>query len=429
MPHWLDQLFIDCGQNPRDYFHSKPLETVCKYFWEDGTKLSAPQGIEGLSKALSLALNEPQNSIIKYLKNSSYIYRNTSHVFLEKSLHSISTYLDFKIIQSIFSLPFLGIFSTMNRNHERRFSNEKTVQYFNRYATYNGSNPYEAPSTLGVIPHIENFFGAHAPKDGMYSITKSIQKLAIDLGVIFHMDKRVERIEIENKRAIKIHVEKENIAIDYLVCNGDVNSIYPLISDPKLTTPKPKEPSSSAVIFYWGINKQFAQLDVHNIFFSADYKKEFDTIFNKRMIDEDPTVYINISSKYAPQDAPSGKENWFVMVNAPYNKNQDWAYIKKQTKKAILGKLNRMLKCDISKLIEEEKIWTPKDIEKETSSYLGALYGNSSNSKTAAFFRHRNKSSIYRNIYFCGGSVHPGGGIPLCLQSAKITSELLFRAE
>lgn len=147
------------------------------------------------------------------------------------------------------------------------------------------------------------------------------------------------------------------------------------------------------------------------------------------MIDEDPTVYINISSKYAPQDAPSGKENWFVMVNAPYNKNQDWEYIKKQTKKAILGKLNRMLKCDISKLIEEEKIWTPKDIEKETSSYLGALYGNSSNSKTAAFFRHRNKSSIYRNIYFCGGSVHPGGGIPLCLQSAKITSELLFRAE
>ena len=185
-----------------------------------------------------------------------------------------------------------------------------------------------------------------------------------------------------------------------------------------------QERSSSAVIFYWGIGKSFPQLDLHNIFFSGDYKAEFDAIFKTKTLFEDPTVYVNITSKDVPTDAPAGKENWFVMVNAPHDTGQDWKELSIALRKWVIQKLNRALDVDIAPLIEEEWIMTPDVIEARTQSYLGALYGASSNNKMAAFMRHPNFSKQLTNLYFCGGSVHPGGGIPLCLLSAKIVADL-----
>ena len=186
-----------------------------------------------------------------------------------------------------------------------------------------------------------------------------------------------------------------------------------------------KERSSSALIFYWGISKEFENLDVHNIFFSTDYRKEFDYIFNKHDVFDDPTVYVHISSKVEKSDAPNGKENWFVMINVPSNKNQDWESIIKKARENILKKLSRMLSTEVETLIETEEILNPLLIESKTNSFAGSLYGTSSNDKFAAFFRHPNFSSQIKNLYFVGGSVHPGGGIPLCLLSAKIACEMI----
>jgi phytoene dehydrogenase-like protein len=168
-------------------------------------------------------------------------------------------------------------------------------------------------------------------------------------------------------------------------------------------------------------------LDVHNIFFSDDYKKEFELIFEKNMVSDDPTVYIHISSKVENNDAPSGKEAWFVMINVPGNKGQDWDEIIKSSRKNILSKLSNMLGRDIESLILKEDLLEPRTIEIKTQSHLGSLYGTSSNNQMAAFFRHPNFSSKLRNLYFVGGSVHPGGGIPLCLLSAKIATELALK--
>ena len=126
--------------------------------------------------------------------------------------------------------------------------------------------------------------------------------------------------------------------------------------------------------------------------------------------------------KDIPSDAPNGSENWFVMINAPHDSNQNWDQIISQLRINVIKKINRILKVDIEKSIQIEKVYTPKTIEKTSHSYLGSLYGSSSNSKLSAFFRHSNFSNKIPNLFFCGGSVHPGGGIPLCLMSAKIVS-------
>ena len=148
-------------------------------------------------------------------------------------------------------------------------------------------------------------------------------------------------------------------------------------------------------------------------------------VFNKKNLFPDPTIYINITCKEDPLDAPEGKENWFVMINGPANSGQNWEQVIPQARKNIIAKLNRLLQTDIEMLIESESILDPTLIEERTGSFMGSLYGASSNGRMAAFFRPPNFTNYIRNLYFCGGSVHPGGGIPLCLKSAEITASLI----
>ena len=143
----------------------------------------------------------------------------------------------------------------------------------------------------------------------------------------------------------------------------------------------------------------------------------------------DPTVYINITSKYKPDDAPAGHENWFVMVNAPHIEEQNWDELITQARQYIISKINRVLKTDIEPHIVAEKTLDPRGIETNTQSYLGSLYGTSSNSRMAAFYRHPNFSKHIKGLYFVGGSVHPGGGIPLVLSGAKIVAGMVEEFE
>ena len=164
---------------------------------------------------------------------------------------------------------------------------------------------------------------------------------------------------------------------------------------------------------------------MHNILFTEDYKTEFEHLFDSKTITDDPTVYINITSKKISADAPEGKENWFVMINVPSVYEQNWDRMIATARKNIIAKISRILGEDVSKYIEYEEKLTPQLIQNKTNSFKGSLYGTSSNNRFAAFFRHKNFSSDYKNLYFCGGSVHPGGGIPLALSSAKIIAKLI----
>jgi phytoene dehydrogenase-like protein len=196
----------------------------------------------------------------------------------------------------------------------------------------------------------------------------------------------------------------------------------------KATEVLKQERSSSALIFYWGINHSFPTLELHNIFFTKNYQAEFESLFISKKAYADPTIYVNITSKMEPGlQAPEGRENWFVMVNAPANMGQDWLAFRAQYRAAIIEKLNKIIGVDIEPMIEVEEVLDPVIIENRTNSYMGSLYGTSSNSKMAAFLRHPNFSKKIKNLYFVGGSVHPGGGIPLCLKSAAIMSKMVAK--
>jgi len=426
MPQYVDELFELAGKDPSQFFSYQKLDPICQYFFEDDSRLTAYADQKKFINDVE-SLTGEGHALRKHLDNSSEIYQISNPVFLERSLQRLKTYLTSAAFRALFQLRKLDASRTMHQANSKTFKDNRLVQYADRFATYNGSNPYQAPATLNVIPHLEQHFGAYFPKAGMYSIATSLVELAESIGIKFYYNSKVDQIILNEEKVVGVKVNEDVINADVIVSNMDIWFTYHklLSSHPNLFPKKilSQERSSSALIFYWGIKKQFPELDLHNIFFSADYKAEFDRIWQKQTIYDDPTVYVNISSRLKTDDAPDGCENWFVMINVPANKGQDWDKLIEEARINIQQKLSRILKTDIAELIVSESILDPRSIESRTSSYQGSIYGTSSNSRFAAFLRHANRSSKIKNLYFCGGSVHPGGGIPLCLLSAKIVSE------
>ena len=165
------------------------------------------------------------------------------------------------------------------------------------------------------------------------------------------------------------------------------------------------------------------------MFFSDNDKEEFDAVFLDKDIHNSPSFYLYISSKVVKGDAPEGKENWFVLINAPVNKDQNWEQKVNDMREYVIRRMNAELNTDITQLIEVEEVLTPLVIEAKYHGKDGSIYGNASNNRFSAFYRHANYSKQLKGLYFAGVSVHPGGGIPLALNSAKIACECLFKDE
>lgn len=427
LPHLVSNTIEDCGKNPRDYFKYSKREVACQYFWDDGTALTAWGEAEKFAKEVEEKLGVPQEVVVDYLKMSKHIYETTQPVFLEKSLHKLDSYLNKETLSAISQMHKLHLTGTLHDLNRKKLEHPKLVQLFDRFATYNGSSPYLTPGVMSSIPHLEHNVGTFYPKGGMRQIVNALYNLAVDLGVKFKFSSPVERIVLKQKKAVGVEQGGEFYSADIVVSNMDVVPTYRnLLKDARAPERVLRqERSSSALIFYWGVKKQFKELNLHNIFFSNNYKEEFEAIFKNKTTYVDPTVYVNISSKAEAADAPPHGENWFVMVNVPGNTGQDWDTLIPKLRKNVLQKLSKNLGENIEALVEYEDVLEPRSIEANTGSYQGSLYGASSNNTMAAFLRHPNFSRRLANLYFCGGSVHPGGGIPLCLLSAKITASLI----
>ena len=427
MPHLVTELFKLAGEDVKNYFEFSKKEIACNYFWQDGTSFTAYGERKKFLKEVEKIFGEPQYNVDKYLKKAKKKYDLTSSLFLEQSLHKVKTFISLDTLKALFQLKTFELQKSLHQANTQSFSSPHLIQLFDRYATYNGSDPYQTSGIMTLIQHLESAYGTFVPKKGMVSITESLFGLAKRLGVKFSFETVVKEIKVELGVISGIKTKSGSFSSDYVISNMDVFHTYKkLLPNEILPINRLKqERSSSAVIFYWGIKQSFPDLDLHNIFFSKNYKKEFQAIFKDKTVSEDPTIYINITSKEVVGDAPKGCENWFIMINTPADHGQDWTQIVNRLRSHIITNISKRLNVNLKNLIVCEEVLTPPDIESKTQSYMGALYGASSNDTMAAFLRHPNFSNRIKNLYFCGGSVHPGGGIPLCLLSAKIVDELI----
>ncbi len=450
LPQVFDELLATAGRRLEDYLELVPLDPVFRHAFSDGTVFRAPAGPTRFAEEAERVFGVPRARVEAYLRYCERLYQIAAPVFLNNSLHELATFLQPRVTFSMLRSLQIDPFRSMARANRAKLRDPRLVQLFNRLASYNGSNPYRAPATFNLIGAVEQVFGAYGVRGGIYAIPAMLAEVAAELGVVFRYGTPVQRIlragardragggrhsrgrhPGRGGRVWGVQVDGQELRFDAVVTNLDPERTYrELLEDteaPWYRRYLESEPSSSAVVFLWGLDREFPELGLHNMFYSAEYREEFSRIFDDGDLSADPTVYLNIGCRVTPEDAPTGGENWFLLINAPPDRGQNWDELGRRVREAVLGKLSGALGCNLESHLRVERALTPPELAERTGSFRGSLYGLASNRVGAAFSRHPNRSRRYPGLYFCGGAAHPGGGMPLAVRSGALAAELLLR--
>jgi phytoene desaturase len=429
----FESLFARAGRRLEDYVELTPLEPITRYFWRDGLTLDAVSDEAAMRRAIAAFSAVDADGYSDFMRHTAALFRIVKEPFLYRRKPGL---------RDLAGLPMrdalkIDAFRSMHASVRTFFSDPRLVQLFDRFATYNGSSPYQAPATLNTIAHVEMAGGAYYPRGGVFALARAFERLAIELGVTICYGARVRKVLVSGGRARGVATDIGMVDTDLVVCNADYAHARatllrdkPHTDDQAMSRFRPSrvlraglEPSCSGFVLFLGVRGAFDQLAHHNIFFGADYPREFDDIFKRKRPADDPTLYVCITSKTDSAHAPAGHENWFVLVNAPYlNPGVDWAREAGPYAERVLESL-----CAQSGLRREQivtrEIMTPADIQTRYGGHFGAIYGYSSNSMWSAFMRPANRDGVIRRLYYASGSAHPGGGVPLVTLSGMAAAD------
>lgn len=414
MPHIYKEFFK--SNNIQNKFELKKLDITCRYFWNDGTVFNYYSDEEKLKiEIIEVFGLESLKSFEKYISYSEKIYNLSIDSFLNNEFN-VKSFLNLNGLKNIFKFVNFKSLHYLNKSF---FKNYKLINIFDRFATYNGSNPYSAPSLFCLIAYVETKYAPYYPVNGIYSIADTLYKNALNLGIKFNFNSEFRNLNHTGNKIKEITINDTEI-------NTSDSEIIFNFTNYENNIEETLDFSCSGFVILAGVRGNTNQLTHHNILFSDNYKKEFDDIFIKNIPADDMTIYISISSKTLKSDAPELMENWFILVNVPNTKsNIEWNDKQKSEYKNKIYDRIEKFGLNIKDKIIFDSIISPMDFKNNFNSEFGSLYGISSNSFFTLMKRPLNKSKKFTNLYFTGGNTHPGGGVPLCFLSGKIVANLV----
>lgn len=430
MPDVFREVIRLSGENPDEYLNFIKLNTHTRNVSSDGKVLDFSSNQEKMKDQLSTLDPTGAKNYESFIKEITRLYQLGSSQFFRKSFTSYTDYLS----------PGLGAafarvrpLQSLHHFYRRYFSDPFILQALDRYATYIGSSPYISPATFALIAYLELVEGVYYTRGGNWKIAEAFEKVARISGVTIRTDCQVTSIQVINGKAVAVAVaDGESYSCDLVVMNADLLAAYPELVEekdrPHFSDRKAAsfEPSISAFVALASLKTRNKQLLHHTVYFSSDYEREFKELFAEKKYPESPTIYISNSSVTEPEKGPSG-DNLFILANAPAVKKESVRDGFPERYKELIYQSLEKQGVSISGQILEEKLITPEDIQSQFGAYKGALYGVASNRKKDAFFRPRNKAQDIGNLYFVGGSTHPGGGSPMVTLSGMNVADAIVR--
>ncbi|MBM7603627.1 diapolycopene oxygenase [Metabacillus crassostreae] len=434
MPWVLEQLFQNANRKLSDYVTIKRIEPQWKTFFEDGTTIELTSDLPNLLKQLENISKEDASELYNYLNYSSKMYDYCMKSVYKKSISGLH---DLRSMHSVKELLSMDPMKTMNQGTKKFFKNKKIQQLFNFLIMYLGSSPYHAPAVLSQLAHVQLGLGIYYVEGGMYKIADAMSKVLHEFQVKVHLNTEVKRITSNGSKATGVEIENgRTIDADIVISNLEAIPTYNTLLLDHTLPPHTKQelekfpPTVSGLVLLLGVKKTYENLSHHNFFFSSSPEKEFDHIFNQGKIAEDPTIYVGISSKSDSTQAPKGKENFFVLTHVPPLKHgETWENKKDAYTEIILDKLESMGIENLKNNIEFQYTFTPNDLQDLYGANGGSIYGVMTDRKKNGGFKIPSKCSIIDNLYFVGGSTHPGGGVPMVTLSGQLTADLILEQD
>ena len=421
-----------------------PVQPAFHYRFADGAEVRLPNASRaGTRRALDSAFGgDAGDQWAALIARAGQIWDITRGPFLESPLEGPRTLV--RLSRNVDHVRTVAPWQSLRGIGKQYLRDPHLRQMLDRYATYSGSDPRRAPGVLSTIPYVEQTFGAWHVPGGLRNLGEALARRVEFRGADVRTDSPVAEVLTDGGRASGVRLaDGEIVPADVVVANCDASTLYGRLLPSTRATRAVTSSIARAGLSFSGfvlllaLRGQTPGMAHHTVLFPDDYDDEFDSLFGTgrrpaRAI-PDPAVYI-----CNPDDAamrPDGHESWFVLVNAPRQRDPngperqpgtiDWTApgVAESYADHVLDVMARR-GLDVRDRLLWRVVRTPADLEAETGAPGGAIYGTSSNSQRAAFLRPANQSPV-PGLYLVGGSSHPGGGLPLVGLSAEIVADLV----
>ncbi len=369
----------------------------------------------------------------KYISYGYEIFKASINELINRNFYNL---LQFTNLKNIGLLIKIKAYISNYRYVKKFFRHPHLRMAFTFQNIYIGQSPFNSPALFSMVPAAELTEGSFFPEGGMFDIVEKLLSEAISSGVIFHYNMPVSKISVKGKKAESIILENgTEIKADIFVANADLPYVYRELLPDKWRSDRLERMrySCSAISYHWGLDKVYPQLAHHNVFLSDSFREGLDRIFKDKSVNDNPCFYLHAPVRTDPSAAPYKHDTISIVVGAGHvdrKKKQDWDGLKKITRTAVIRRLKQLGLEDIEDHIKFEICFTPENWEDVCNISRGSVFGSlAHNIMQMGYFRPHNRHPLYKNLYFVGGSTHPGNGIPNVLISAKLTAERIHNSQ
>jgi phytoene desaturase len=432
MPEVFAETYAALGQRMADHLDLRRINPTYRITFDDGAQLTLNADINQMQAQLEAIEPGSFGGFLRYLAEGQRHYRLALEKFVGRNFYRARDYF------SPANAPLILRLKALRKHYANvghYFSHPHLKAAFTFQNMYLGLSPYDAPATYSLLQYTELADGIWFPLGGMYRIVESLTSIATALGVEFIYNAPVKQIEVAGDRATAVRLEDgRRLAADLIVANADLPYVYDrLLPDrPEAERLARLKYTCSMLMFYWGVDKVYAQLGAHNVFLAGDYRASFDRIFRDHTLPDEPSLYVHAPARVDPSAAPAGQDTLTVLVPVGHLADdpvQDWDALRERARAATLGRLAGIGITDLAQHIKFEISYTARDWQRLYNLAKGAAFGLSHDFRQVGYLRPHNRHARYRNLYFVGASTHPGTGLPIVLFSARLTVERILQEQ
>lgn len=425
------ETYAALGEHMEDHLDLRRIDPTYHVHFADGGDLALTNDLTAMQAQLEAIEPGSFGALLRYLGEGHRAYHLALERLVGRNFYSLADYFSPRNLPLLIQLrPLVKHYA----NVSRYFRDPRLRAAFSFQNMYLGLSPFDAPATYTLLQYTELADGVWFPIGGLYRIIGSMVAIAEAQGVTFRYRAPVKQIAVEGDRATGVVLEDgTRLDADIVMANADLPYVYArLLPDRQAASRMERlHHTSSAIMFYWGVDTTYPQLGTHNVFLADDYRGSFDRIFKDHTLPDEPSIYVHAPARVDPSAAPDGQETLMALVPVGHldtRVEQDWPALQARARTAVLARLSKDAQMpDLERHIKFEIGFTPRHWASMYNLSKGAAFGLSHSFAQVGYLRPHNRHRHYGNLYFVGSSTHPGTGLPLVLISARLTTERILK--
>jgi phytoene desaturase len=428
-PRVLREIFAAAGRSLDEEVPMLRLDPQYRLVFGGGGELLATPDMERMKAAIgAISPRDAERFHLFFLENREKFTR-----FTPVLASPFESWRDLARMEMLKMLPLLRPWRSLDSDLQRYFSDERIRLGFSFQSKYLGMSPFRCPSLFSILSFLEYEHGVFHPIGGCGAVTRAMARVATEMGVEILLNEPVEELLFEGRRAVGVRTRRRTLSADSVVVNADFaramekmvpNHLRRRWTNEKIAT---KRFSCSTFMMYLGIEGRYDDVSHHTIYLSKNYRRNLADIESAHRLSEDPSFYVQNACVSDPTLAPEGMSTLYVLAPVTHeHANVDWQKEQAGFRSTVLRQLRNIGLADVEKRIRFERVLTPAGWNQEFELHMGSTFSMAHNLRQMLHLRPHNRFEDLDGVYLVGGGTHPGSGLPVIFESARITSRLLL---